>query len=58
MMAGGRFGRPTGAQVHVMGTNHVEFGPWGVRREVTIFDEIAIWKQVLLQAALSDPTAA
>ncbi|MGB1209570.1 MAG: nuclear transport factor 2 family protein, partial [Paracoccaceae bacterium] len=45
----GPFGRPTGAQVHVMGVSHVEFGPRGVRREVTIFDEIAIWKQILLQ---------
>lgn len=45
----GRFGRPTGAQVHVMGVSHVEFGPWGLRRETTLFDEIAIWKQILLQ---------
>ena len=45
----GRFGAPTGAQVHVMGVSHVEFGPWGLRREFTIFDEIAIWKQILLQ---------
>ncbi|AGI68989.1 hypothetical protein DUF1486 [Octadecabacter antarcticus 307] len=48
----GRFGRPTGAQVHVMGVSHVEFGPWGLRREVTIFDEIAIWKQILLNSKL------
>jgi hypothetical protein len=45
----GRFGHPTGAQVHVMGVSHVEFGPWGLRRETTLFDEIAIWKQILLQ---------
>jgi hypothetical protein len=45
----GHFGRPTGAQVHVMGVSHVEFGPWGLRREITIYDEIAIWKQILLQ---------
>lgn len=45
----GAFGRPTGARVHVMGVSHVEFGPWGLRREVTIYDEIAIWKQILLQ---------
>lgn len=45
----GRFGRPTGAEVHVMGVSHVEFGPWGLRREITLFDEIAIWKQILLQ---------
>ena len=46
----GRFGRPTGAHVHVMGVSHVEFGPRGLRREITIFDEIAIWKQIILQA--------
>lgn len=50
----GRFGRPTGAQVHVMGVSHVEFGPWGLRRETTLFDEIAIWKQILLQTEFLD----
>jgi len=45
----GRFGAPTGAQVYVMGVSHVEFGPRGLQREFTLFDEIAIWKQILLQ---------
>ncbi len=45
----GAFGRPTGAPVHVMGITHAEFGPWGLRREFTLFDEIAIWKQIHLQ---------
>lgn len=45
----GRFGKPTGVPVHIMGVSHVEFGPWGLRRETTLFDEIAIWKQILLQ---------
>ena len=36
-----------------MGITHVEFGPygepgWGVRREWTVFDEVAVWKQILL----------
>jgi hypothetical protein len=44
----GAFGRPTGAPVHVMGMTHAEFGPWGLRREFTLYDEIAIWKQILL----------
>ena len=44
----GRYGAPTGAEVHVMGVSHVEFGPWGVRRETTLIDDIAIWKQILL----------
>ena len=45
----GAFGRPTGARVHVMGMCHAEFGPWGLRREFALYDEIAIWKQILLQ---------
>jgi len=45
----GTFGTPTGAQVYVMGASHAEFGPWGLRREYTLFDETAIWKQILLQ---------
>lgn len=45
----GAFGRPTGAQVHIMGITHAEFGPWGLRHEFTLFDEIAIWKQILLR---------
>lgn len=45
----GSFGRPTGARVHVMGMCHAEFGPWGLRRECTLYDEIAIWKQILMQ---------
>lgn len=44
----GRFGSPTGVSVHVMGVSHVEFGPRGIRREITLFDEIAVWKQILL----------
>ncbi|MEM9552036.1 MAG: ester cyclase [Pseudomonadota bacterium] len=45
----GVFGAPTGAEVYVMGASHAEFGPWGLRREYTLFDETAIWKQILLQ---------
>lgn len=44
----GAFGAPTGAPVHVMGISHAEFGPWGLRREFTLYDETAIWKQILL----------
>lgn len=46
----GAFGRPTGAKVHVMGMCHAEYGPWGLRREWALYDEIAIWKQILLGA--------
>lgn len=50
----GRFGRPTGAQVHVMGISHAEWGPFGddaptIRRDYVLIDETAIWKQILLQ---------
>ena len=45
----GLFGRPTGATVHVMGICHAEFGPRGLRREYAIFDETAVWKQIVLQ---------
>ena len=44
----GAFGRPTGAPVHVMGITHAEFGPRGLRREWTLIDETAVWKQILL----------
>ena len=44
----GAFGPPTGAAVHVMGISHAEFGPRGLNREWVLFDEAAIWKQILL----------
>ncbi|MEM7342261.1 MAG: nuclear transport factor 2 family protein [Actinomycetota bacterium] len=46
----GPFGAPTGAEVHVMGISHAEFGPRGLRREYVLVDETAIWKQILLQS--------
>jgi hypothetical protein len=45
----GSFGEPSGADVYVMGASHVEFGPWGLRREFVLFDETAIWKQIILK---------
>lgn len=45
----GTFATPTGADIHVMGISHAEFGPWGLRREYVLFDETAIWKQILLK---------
>ncbi|RLJ36160.1 SnoaL-like protein [Litoreibacter meonggei] len=50
----GRFGTPTGTEVYIMGISHAEFGPFGsgdptIRREYTLIDETAIWKQILLQ---------
>lgn len=49
----GSFGVPTGAEVHIMGASHVEFGALvggvpKVRREWALFDETSVWKQILL----------
>ncbi|MEM7472019.1 MAG: ester cyclase [Pseudomonadota bacterium] len=44
----GRFGAPSGAEIHVMGITHAEFGPYGLRREWTLIDDTAIWRQILL----------
>ncbi len=44
----GAFGAPTRAPVHILGITHAEWGPWGLRRDYTLFDETAIWKQILL----------
>lgn len=45
----GAFGKPSEAEVHVMGISHVEFGPWGIRREYTLFDETSVWKQIAMK---------
>ncbi len=50
----GAYGSPTGAEVFILGASHAEFGALvagepKLRREWTLFDETAIWKQVLLQ---------
>jgi len=45
----GTFGKPTGADVFVLGASHAEFGPWGLRREYVLLDETAVWKQISLQ---------
>ncbi|GAA6207863.1 hypothetical protein NBRC116601_11560 [Cognatishimia sp. WU-CL00825] len=50
----GVFGAPTGKEVYVLGISHAEFGALiggepKIRREYTLFDEVAVWKQILLQ---------
>lgn len=45
----GMFGKPTGTDVYVMGFTHAEFGPYGLRREFTLFDPVSIWKQIFMQ---------
>lgn len=44
----GRYGKPSGAKVYIMGISHVEFGPRGINREFVAMDDTAIWKQILL----------
>jgi predicted ester cyclase len=44
----GMFGSPTGATVYILGISHAEYGPAGIRRDYTLIDETAIWKQILL----------
>ena len=45
----GSFGEPTNADVYIMGISHAEFGPRGLRREYVLFDETAIWKQIVMK---------
>jgi len=47
----GLFGYPTGADVYIMGFTHAEFGPRGLKREFTLFDEVSVWKQIFMQTA-------
>ncbi|MCK0149672.1 ester cyclase [Marivita sp. S6314] len=49
----GAFGAPTGADVYVMGMAHAEYGALvasdpRIRREFVLYDEVAVWKQILL----------
>ena len=44
----GAYGAPSGAEVYIMGFTHANFGRWGQRAEHTVFDETAIWKQIIL----------
>jgi hypothetical protein len=44
----GMFGPPTGAPVFLRGASHAEWGPWGLRRDYVLFDEVHVWKQILL----------
>ena len=50
----GVFGKPTGADVYIMGMAHVEYGALvtgipKIRKEYVLYDEVAIWKQILLK---------
>ncbi len=45
----GTFGRPTNANVYILGISHAEFGPYGLNREFVLYDETSVWKQILMQ---------
>ena len=44
----GIFDKPTQKNIEISGISHIEFGRYGIKREYVIFDEISIWKQILL----------
>ena len=48
----GEFGEPTGAKVYVFGATQCEFGPYGLKREWTLYDPISIWKQIFMYQEL------
>ncbi len=50
----GIFGQPSGAKIYVMGFTHAEFGPFGLRREFTLFDHVSIWKQIFIQTGANN----
>ena len=45
----GLFGPPTQADVYIMGICHAEFSSQGIKNEWVLFDETAVWKQILLK---------
>ena len=42
------YGKKTNSKLFIMGINHVELNKDGVIREWVLFDEVAIWKQILM----------
>ena len=42
------YGKKTNSKLFFMGINHVELNDDGVIREWVVFDEVAIWKQILM----------
>ena len=46
----GMFGQPTNAYVYIMGFTHAEFGPYGLRKEFTLYDPVSIWKQIFINS--------
>ena len=44
------YGKKTNSKLFIMGINHVELNQDGVIREWVLFDEVAIWKQILMNS--------
>ena len=44
------YGKKTNSKLFFMGINHVELNDDGVIREWVLFDEVAIWKQILMSS--------
>ena len=42
------YGKKTNSKLFIMGINHVELNQDGIIREWVLFDEVAIWKQILI----------
>ena len=42
------FGKKSNSKLFIMGINHVELDDDGIIREWVLFDEVAIWKQILM----------
>ena len=43
------YGKETNSNLFIMGINNVEFGNYGINREWVLFDEVAIWKQIIMK---------
>ncbi len=43
------YGKETNSNLFIMGINHAEFGDYGINREWVLFDEVAIWKQIIMK---------
>jgi hypothetical protein len=42
------YGKKTNSNLSFIGINHAELNPYGVIKEWVLFDEVAIWKQILM----------
>ena len=42
------YGKKTNSSLTIIGINHAELNSYGVIKEWVLFDEVAIWKQILM----------